>query len=61
MLGPVEVDAERDHAQVVGEVHPVDHHRDQVKARQVTGHQLAQRSLGHRHELAGHRRLALRS
>jgi len=30
MLHAVGVDAQRDDAQVVGEVHPVDHQRDQL-------------------------------
>ena len=52
MLGPVDVYAECDHAQVVGEVDPVDHQRDQIQARQVRGEQIGQGVLGHRHELA---------
>jgi len=41
-----------DHAQVVSEVHPIDHHCDQVHLREVPGEHIGQRVLGHRHELA---------
>ena len=40
MSGAVDVDAERDHAQVVGEVDAVDHQRDQVQLREVGGEQV---------------------
>jgi hypothetical protein len=46
VLGPVAVDAQRNHAAVLGEVHPVDHERHQVQAREVGGQQLGQRGLG---------------
>jgi hypothetical protein len=52
VLDPVDVDAQRDDAQVIGEVHAVDHQRDQIQVVQIRGHQLAQRGLGHRHEPA---------
>jgi len=51
-LGPVDADAERDDAQMVGEVHAVDHQRDQVQVREIGGEQVGQCVLGHRHELA---------
>ena len=58
MLGPVDADAQRDHAQMVGEMDPVDHDRHQVQPGQVRGQQVGQRGLGRRHELPRHRRLA---
>ena len=51
VLGPVGVDAQRDDADRLAEVHAVDHQRDQVQAGQVGGQQLRERGLGHRHEL----------
>lgn len=42
MLGAVDADAQRDHAQLLGESDPVDHDRDQVRAGQVGGHHLDQ-------------------
>ena len=56
----VDVDAERDHTQVVSEVHAVDHQRHQVQPGEVTGKQVGQRMFGHRHELARDRRPARR-
>jgi hypothetical protein len=35
MLDPVDVDAERDDARVLAEVHPVGHERDQVQVAQA--------------------------
>ncbi len=58
VLGAVDADAQRHHTQVLGEANPVDHHRDQVKAGQVGGHQLRQRSFRGGHEAAGDRRAA---
>src|SRR6266487_3794646 len=58
VLGPLNVDAERDDAGVLAEVHPVGHERDQVQPIQPAGHQLLQRGLSRGHEPAGHRRLA---
>ena len=43
---------ERHDAARLGEVHPVDHQRDQVQPGQIRGEQLGQRGLGHRHEPA---------
>jgi hypothetical protein len=57
VLGPVDADAEGDHAGVLTEVHPVGHERDQVQVIEAAAHQLAQRGLGSRDEPAGHRRL----
>jgi hypothetical protein len=37
---------------VVGDVHAVDHQRDQVQPGQVGGNQVGQGVLGHRHQLA---------
>lgn len=56
----IDVDAERDHAQVLGEVHAVDHDRDQIQLGQVGGEQVGLGVLGHRHELPRDRRLARR-
>ena len=39
MLGAIDPDPERHHAQVITEVHPVDHQRDQVQPGQVGGEQ----------------------
>jgi len=52
VLGAVEADAEGDEAAVLAEVDAVDHQRHQVQSGQVGGHQLGQRSLGGRDELA---------
>jgi hypothetical protein len=57
VLGPVDGDAEGDHAGVLTVVDPVDHEADQVELGQVGGQQLGQRGLGHGHEPAGDRRL----
>jgi hypothetical protein len=51
------VDAQREHAQVIGAVHAADHQHHQVQAGQVGCEQVGQGVLGHRHELARHRRL----
>ena len=56
-LDPLDVDAERDDAGVLAEVHPVDHQRDQVQVIEAAGHQLAERGLGRGNEPARHRRL----
>jgi hypothetical protein len=56
-LGPIQGDAEGDHAAVLGDVHAVDHERDQVQPGQVLGEQLGQGMLGRGHEPARHRRL----
>ena len=56
MLGPVDVDAQGDHAGVLAEVHAVDHQRHQVQPGQVRGQQLGQRGLGGRDEPPRHRR-----
>jgi hypothetical protein len=58
MLGPVQVDAEGDHAGVLAEVDPVDHQAHQVQPGQVAGEQLGQGGVGHGHKPAGDRRLA---
>jgi hypothetical protein len=47
VLGPVQVDAEGDHAGGLAEVDPVDHQADQVEGGQVGGQQLGQRRVGH--------------
>ena len=60
MLRAVDADAQRHHAQVLAEVHPVDHQRDQVQVTQRLGEQLAQRGLGRGDEPAADRRLARR-
>ena len=52
MLGAVDADPQRHDAQVLTEVDAVDHQRHQVQLPQWCGEQLAQRSLGHRHEPA---------
>ena len=44
----------------LGEVHAVDHQRDQIQPGQIGGEQLGQGGFGHRHEPAGDRRLACR-
>jgi hypothetical protein len=46
MLAAVDADAQRYHAQVLTEVHAVDHQRHQVQPVQRRGEQLAQRGLG---------------
>ena len=61
MLDAVDADAQRDHAQMLTEVHPVDHQRHQVQLAQRRGEQLGQRGLGRGHEPARHRRLARRA
>jgi hypothetical protein len=55
VLGAVDADAQRHHAQMLGEPDPVDHHRDQVQAGQIGGHQLRQGLLGGGDEPSGHR------
>jgi len=55
VLGAVDADAQRHHAQVIGEVHPVDHQRHQVQPRQVASQQLGQGGLGGGHEPPAHR------
>jgi len=57
VLGPVDADAQRDHAGVLAEVHPVGHERDQIQVIEAAAHQLAKRGLGGGDEPAGHRRL----
>ena len=41
VLDPVDADAQGDHAGVLGEVHPVDHERDQVQVIEAAAHQFA--------------------
>ena len=60
MFGAVEADAQGHHTEVIGEVDPVDHDRDQVQVGQVGGHHLGQGRLGGGHEPPGHRRLRRR-
>ena len=52
MLGAVDADTQSHNAQVLTEVDPVDHQRHQVQLAQRCGEQIAQGSLGHRHEPA---------
>jgi hypothetical protein len=40
MLHPVDPDTQSDHAQMVGEVDPVDHDRHQLQPGQVRGQQI---------------------
>ena len=47
MLGPVQVDAEGDHAGVLAEVDAVDQQADQVQLGQIRGQQLGQGGVGH--------------
>ncbi len=61
MFGAVDADAQCDHAQVLAEVHAVDHQRDQIQLAQRSGEQLGQRRLGRGHEPARHRGLARRA
>ena len=61
VLGPVDVDAERNHAQMLGKRDPVDHDRHQVELGEVGRHELGERRLGHGHEPARHRRLGHRA
>jgi hypothetical protein len=56
VLDPLDVDAERD-ADVLAEMYPVGHERDQVQVVQPAGHQLLERGLGRGDEPAGDRRL----
>jgi hypothetical protein len=56
-LGPVDGDGERDHAAMAGNMHAVDHERDDVQPGQVPGEQLGQGMLGRGHEPTGDRRL----
>jgi len=58
MFGALQVDAERHDAARLGEVHPVDHHRDQVQRAQVGAEQLGESGLGLGYELPRHRRPA---
>jgi len=58
MLRALQVDAERHDAARLGEVHPVDHQRDQVQSAQVGAEQPSQSGLGLRRELPRHRRPA---
>jgi hypothetical protein len=53
MLRAVDADAQRHHAGVLAEVHPVHHERHQVQVIQAAGHQLGQRGLGRGDEPAG--------
>ncbi len=46
MLAPLGVDHQRDHAQLLGQAHPVDQDRNRINRRQVRGEQLGQRGLG---------------
>lgn len=46
MLGPVDIDAQRHDAGVLGEVHPVDHDRHQVQSGQISGQQVGQGLFG---------------
>ena len=55
MFDAVGVDAQRDHAAVLGEVHPVDHQRHQVQPGQVRAQQLGQCGLGGLDEAPRHR------
>lgn len=57
VLDAVDVDAQCHHAAVIGEVHPVDHQRHQIHAREVRRHQLGQSGLGRHDEPARDRRL----
>ena len=59
-LTGVDRDPQGDDADVVGEVDPVDHERDQVHTRQVRGHEVGQGRLGGLDEPPGDRRLARR-
>lgn len=56
VLDPVDVDADRHHQAVAGEVDPVDHEGHQIQPGQVGCHQLGQRGLGRGHEPPGDRR-----
>jgi hypothetical protein len=60
MLVALDVNAQRHDAARLGEVHAVDHQRDQVQPGQILRKQLGQSSFGHRHKPAGDRRLACR-
>ncbi len=60
MLDAVGVDTERVDTQMPGEVHPVDHQRDQLQPGQICREQLAESGLGPLHEPARHRRLRRR-
>jgi hypothetical protein len=53
--GAVDADAQRHHAQVIGEADAVDHDRDQVQAGQVGCHQLRQGAFGGGNEPSGDR------
>jgi hypothetical protein len=55
VLGPVDVDAQRDDAGVLAEVHPVGHERDQIQGIEAVRHQLRKRGLGGGDEPAGDR------
>ena len=57
VLGPVQGDAQGDHAGVLAKVDPVDQQADQVQPGQVTGQQLGQGGVGHGHKPPGDRRL----
>jgi hypothetical protein len=57
VLGPVDADAERDHAAVLAEVDSVDQQRHQVQVAEVAGEQLRQGDMGHGHKPPRHRRL----
>jgi len=50
VLDAVDTDAERDHAQVIPEVHPVAHQRQQIQIVQRRGEPVTQRGVGRGHE-----------
>jgi hypothetical protein len=53
LLGAVNADAQGHYTQVLGEADAVDHHRNQVQARQVGAHELGERLFGGGDEPAG--------
>ena len=58
MLVALDVNAQRDDTAGLGEVHAVDHQCDQIQPAQIGRKQLGQGGFGHRHKVAGDRRLA---
>jgi len=54
VLGAVDADPQRHHAQVLAEVHAVDHQRDKIQLTQRRGEQLGKRRLGRGDEAARH-------
>ena len=60
VLVALDVDAQGDDTAGFGEVHPVDHRRDEIQPGQILRQQLGQRGFGQCHEAAGDRGFACR-